>query len=188
MNFSLSSLFFCYRGAILIIYFLIVCLFCYQYTVSFFWWGSPVIILGLAIRLASSFYITDTNVTELSSPKLATEGLYAWIRNPLYLANILVGIGFLICVSKEDLWFLILMSFILCLHHLIVIKIEENFLIQKWGPSYFKYQQKVTNRLFNFKKARIRWHFQVSFKKAFQYQFYNLLKTTVLFFTLVFLA
>ncbi len=56
-----------------------------------FWMGIPVIVLGEAIRIWSHGYIRKAK-------ELATNGPYAYVRNPLYVGNFLIGLGFCLII------------------------------------------------------------------------------------------
>ena len=61
--------------------------------------GGVLVILGEAGRMWSSGYIDKNR-------DLATAGPYAHTRNPLYVANLLLLIGF--CIMSGNLWVAIL--------------------------------------------------------------------------------
>ncbi len=53
--------------------------------------GIPVILLGEAIRIWASGYIQKAK-------ELTTTGPYAYVRNPLYVGNFLIGLGFCLII------------------------------------------------------------------------------------------
>ena len=56
-----------------------------------FWLGIPVILAGEAIRIWSHGYLRKAR-------QLASDGPYAYVRNPLYLGNFLMGLEFCIII------------------------------------------------------------------------------------------
>ncbi|MBK8909931.1 MAG: isoprenylcysteine carboxylmethyltransferase family protein [Chlorobi bacterium] len=68
-------------------------------------------------------------------------GPFAYVRNPLYVGNILLYTGFGI---MANLWWLVVITLLWFLfqYHLIVSR-EEEFLAKKFGPEYEKFRQHV---------------------------------------------
>src|SRR5512132_3918941 len=67
--------------------------------------GFVLIILGEAIRLAGVAAAgTVTRRRSRTVQRLVTYGIFAWMRNPLYVGNLLIWIGF--TVISGVLWFL----------------------------------------------------------------------------------
>jgi len=72
---------------------------------------------------------------------LLTEGLYAYSRNPIYLALVLltVGMGFL----GNNLWLAVAGLPAAALVHWTAIRKEEHYLEEKFGEDYRNYRQRV---------------------------------------------
>jgi protein-S-isoprenylcysteine O-methyltransferase Ste14 len=66
--------------------------------------GVSVAVAGEALRLWASGYLEKDR-------RLATEGPYAWTRNPLYLGNLLVGLGFSLATGRMFLLLLLVALF-----------------------------------------------------------------------------
>jgi protein-S-isoprenylcysteine O-methyltransferase Ste14 len=77
---------------------------------------------------------------------LATEGVYARSRNPIYLAFIvfLVGIGMLF---SSDWLMLLIVPFVLVIHFG-VIRREEEYLLARFGKEYADYMHRVPRYMF----------------------------------------
>ena len=75
------------------------------------------------------------------TPKLITTGAYAYIRHPIHLGNLLVGLG-LIFLSEAFPLTLLLLAFF-ALHHVIIIPAEEEFLKEKLGEGFDRYCELV---------------------------------------------
>jgi len=72
---------------------------------------------------------------------LTTTGPYSFIRNPIYLGNILICLG--LVVISELLWF-VPISFFYCLGiYFLAVRYEENHLLKKFGESYLRYMENV---------------------------------------------
>lgn len=95
-----------------------------------FWVGIPLIILGEAIRIWSHGYIEKIK-------ELATEGPYAYVRNPLYTGNFLVGLGF--CFILWHPFFLAIYVVGFYLVYWVTVKGEEQRLISKFEGLYKEY-------------------------------------------------
>jgi len=96
--------------------------------------GIPLSVLGLIIRgwAAGSVH---------KDRELATSGPYAYLRNPLYLGTLLIGIGVTIAGGKNG-WLLIFLTYFIVVYHL-TIAIEQNRLSQLFGPAYSEYASRV---------------------------------------------
>jgi len=96
--------------------------------------GIPFILLGEVIRISSSGFIHKDST-------LAREGPYSFSRNPLYLGNFFLGLGFVIMASQ---WYLI--GIFLILFYFIydsTIKEEEKKLLKQFGGIYEDYVNRV---------------------------------------------
>ncbi len=91
---------------------------------------------GLVIRIWCTFYIGNRK-----SKEIITEGPYSICRNPLYTGSFLLAFGVGFCF--ENLLMLILVPVIVIPVHIIVARIEENYLESKFGEQYRIYKQKV---------------------------------------------
>ena len=79
-----------------------------------------------------------------SKGTLVTEGVYGYVRHPLYLSNILMALGMaLLLNSLYGLLFSIYYSIGFCL----IIYFEEKGLIASYGDQYRAYQQRVRWRM-----------------------------------------
>ena len=105
--------------------------------------GYGVIIVALLIVFIASrsFKKVKTNIEPWKpTSKIVSEGVFAYSRNPIYLAFALVPIGLGIILGS--VW--ILLSFIpavICTYF-VAIKKEEQYLEQKFGSEYLDYKTK----------------------------------------------
>ena len=75
------------------------------------------------------------------TPKLITTGPYAYIRHPIHVGNLLVGLGMIFLSDAFPLTLLFLAFF--ALHHRIIIPAEEEFLKEKLGEGFDLYCELV---------------------------------------------
>lgn len=96
--------------------------------------GATISVLGLLLRAWASGHIRKNSL-------LATSGPYAHTRNPLYLGNFLLGLGFTI---GSGWWPLGLLFAVLFLGiYLPVMRVESETLAQLFGESYQRYARGV---------------------------------------------
>jgi protein-S-isoprenylcysteine O-methyltransferase Ste14 len=101
------------------------------------WWslmgGAAIAALGLAIRALASGHVKKNR-------ELTTTGPYAYVRNPLYLGSIIIGIGF--AIAARDLWIgVVLLVFFLTIY-VPVIRSEESYLREHFS-GYADYTSRV---------------------------------------------
>ncbi len=102
-------------------------------------------LIGLIIAFASqtfrmfaaSFLWGTQAVTEVGADFLCTSGPYADTRNPLYLGNLIIGIGVSIALNEWYAYLLFAVSWVFV--YSIVIPYEERFLQEKFGNAYKEY-------------------------------------------------
>jgi len=75
---------------------------------------------------------------EIKSAEILTDGLYAYVRNPLYLGNLVIILGVMIIFLNP--W-LILVFFIILLHYYLIIRAEEDYLTEQFGSVYLAYKR-----------------------------------------------
>ena len=106
--------------------------------------GLALIIVGTSLRFwaGSVFYQNNPSMVSLKvPPSLVTTGPWKYSRNPLYLALIIMGVGFsLLLSSYTDLAITVVGAVLL---HLEVTLHEEKVLDRKFGHTYQAYKSKV---------------------------------------------
>ncbi len=107
--------------------------------------GSTVLILGELIRLWGVTYagsLTRTTTT-VKAKQLVTSGPFAHVRNPLYIGNILMYVGFGI-ISLALFPYLPIFALVwFIFQYILIISIEEEFLESKFGLQYDEYKKQV---------------------------------------------
>lgn len=110
---------------------------------SIFVIGIVIVLLGISIRFWAAGYIKHHRVDrKANTPTLVTGGPYAYVRNPLYLANSLVALGF--CIMS-GWWpsYIIAAILIILTYEIFIIPSEESFLQRKFGNDYQQYCAEV---------------------------------------------
>lgn len=72
---------------------------------------------------------------------LTITGPYSFVRNPMYIGNILICLG--ATVISELLWFVPITFFYCVGVYSFVVRYEEAHLLEKYGESYCKYKAEV---------------------------------------------
>jgi protein-S-isoprenylcysteine O-methyltransferase Ste14 len=98
--------------------------------------------LGMVIGANRVFQRIGTNVRP-SQPTLAlaTEGIFTWTRNPMYVGGSLALLGIGISFALD--WVILLLLVSLPLVHYGIILREERYLEGKFGDEYRRYKTKV---------------------------------------------
>jgi len=140
-GFSVTNWAYRFRGVLVSIP-LIVALFLsfHEDETDWFIWpaGIVLIFLGLIIRIWAQEHIRR----RLNSPRrLAITGPYLFVRNPLYVGNLLICIGAVF--ASEMLWLVPIAFFYCIIVYSMVINYEESFLLNTYKDSYRKYISEV---------------------------------------------
>ncbi len=96
--------------------------------------GLPIVVAGEGLRIWSSGTL-EKNVA------IASAGPYAYTRNPLYLGNFLIGLGFVLMGHNPWLVGLFLVAFPVI--YVPTVLEEERFLRGKFGEPYEAYLRRV---------------------------------------------
>lgn len=116
--------------------------------------GFVIVLLGEFIRLwGVSHAGSETRTTDgVGSSRLVTNGPFAYIRNPLYAGNILIyfGVGIMSWAGFPYLPLVTLVYFIF--QYTMIVNLEEEHLIQKYGEEYRRYKSMVPKFFPSFRK------------------------------------
>lgn len=106
--------------------------------------GAALLLAGVVAALAFSRAFAKAGQDR--SPRtptstILTDGLYAYSRNPAYVAltALLAGLGLLL----DNVWILVSLVPVLLLMHYGVILREEAYLERKFGEEYLRYKERV---------------------------------------------
>jgi protein-S-isoprenylcysteine O-methyltransferase Ste14 len=104
--------------------------------------GLALIVIGEAIRLAG--VAAAGSVTRRRSrnvQRLVTYGIFAWCRNPLYIGNFLIWIGFV--TISGVLWFLPVAIVLFAVEYELIVRYEEGVLESTFGREYLDYKNET---------------------------------------------
>ncbi len=101
------------------------------------------VIIGLSLRAwAAACAGGHTRSAHIEAPQLVTAGPYAFVRNPIYLGSLLLGLGMVGLL--EDPWLLIPLVLVFGVFFGLIVPAEEQFLTRRFGEEYERYQRAVS--------------------------------------------
>lgn len=106
----------------------------------------------------------------IENNKLQTGGIYAWVRNPMYVGVWFINIGLILL--WHNLWLLILLPVQWLILTVVLINTEEKWLLDLYGAEYAAYKVRV-NRLIPLKrimKKSVKYAFILGLCKLFKIQ------------------
>lgn len=104
--------------------------------------GLLMVAVGELIRLAGVAAAgTVTRRRSRNVQRLVDYGAFAWCRNPLYVGNWLVWLGF--TVVSGVLWFLPMAALIFALEYHYIVRYEEGVLESIFGAEYLAYKTRT---------------------------------------------
>jgi protein-S-isoprenylcysteine O-methyltransferase Ste14 len=137
-----GALLFRYRGFLPVPFLLIPLLVPGQQTTLGWIIGAAFILIGEALRIAGvSAAGTVTRRRSRDVQRLVTYGIFAWVRNPLYVGNFLIWIGFV--VGSGVLWFIPLAIVLFGIEYTLIVRYEEGVLESIFGQEYVDYKGRV---------------------------------------------
>jgi protein-S-isoprenylcysteine O-methyltransferase Ste14 len=105
--------------------------------------GFVLIVLGEAIRLAGVAAAgTVTRRRSRTVQRLVTYGIFAWMRNPLYVGNFLIWLGFI--VISGVLWFIPVAIALFAIEYTLIVRYEEGVLESIFGGEYLTYKSRTS--------------------------------------------
>jgi protein-S-isoprenylcysteine O-methyltransferase Ste14 len=109
---------------------------------SLFGLGVLVVALGEVVRLWAVHHIGTISRTRSDRlGPLIDSGPFRRVRNPLYLGNILLWLGF--AVSARLLWLAPIIVLLLAFEYHAIVRWEETLLTARIGESYRRYMEQV---------------------------------------------
>jgi len=106
--------------------------------------GAPLIILAIVLMiwaLQTFKKAGEDKDVRTATHSIVTSGPFAFTRNPMYLAMIILYVGFAIIINT--LWpFLFLPIVIIIMYYGVILR-EEKYLEKKFGDKYIEYKKRV---------------------------------------------
>src|SRR6185436_9536354 len=102
--------------------------------------GGVLIVIGEWIRLAGVAAAgTVTRRRSREVQRLVTYGIFRWVRNPLYVGNFFIWMGFVFISGV--LWFLPIAILIFAVEYTLIVSYEEGVLESIFGGEYLTYKE-----------------------------------------------
>ena len=96
------------------------------------------VLAGLLLRAwAAGCAGGHTRRATIEAPRLATGGPFAYVRNPIYLASVILGLGMVGLLG--DPWMLGLCLAVFVFLYTAIVPAEERFLRAEFGEAYARY-------------------------------------------------
>jgi protein-S-isoprenylcysteine O-methyltransferase Ste14 len=123
--------------------FLLVALLVPAHSTAIHWIVAAIlIVIGEWIRLAGVAAAgTVTRRRSREVQRLVNYGIFGWMRNPLYVGNFLIWMGFV--VASAVLWFLPLAILIFVVEYYYIVRYEEGVLESIFGAEYLSYKERT---------------------------------------------
>ena len=104
--------------------------------------GFVLIAIGEAIRLAGVAAAgTVTRRRSRTVQRLVTYGIFSWMRNPLYVGNFFIWMGF--TVISGVLWFIPIAIVLFAIEYTLIVRYEEGVLESIFGAEYLQYKART---------------------------------------------
>ena len=104
--------------------------------------AAVLIAIGEWVRLAGVAAAgTVTRRRSRDVQRLVNYGIFAWMRNPLYVGNFLIWMGFV--VASGVLWFLPIAIVIFAIEYFYIVRYEEGVLESIFGAEYLAYKERT---------------------------------------------
>jgi protein-S-isoprenylcysteine O-methyltransferase Ste14 len=102
--------------------------------------GGLLVVLGEWVRMAGVAAAgTTTRRRSRNVQRLVTYGIFGWVRNPLYVGNFFIWMGFV--VISGVLWFLPVAIVIFAIEYTLIVAYEEGVLESIFGQEYLDYKR-----------------------------------------------
>jgi protein-S-isoprenylcysteine O-methyltransferase Ste14 len=131
-----------YRGFIPVPFLLVPLIIPGKQTLNGWLVGAAFIVVGEIIRIvgvAAAGTVTRRRSRDVQ--RLVTYGVFSWMRNPLYVGNFLVWIGFVI--GSGVLSFLPVAILLFALEYTLIVRYEEGVLESIFGAEYLAYKART---------------------------------------------
>lgn len=136
----LGAVLFRYRGFLPVPFLLVPLLAPGKQTAAAWIIAAVLIVLGESVRLtgvAAAGTVTRRRSRDVQ--RLVTYGAFAWMRNPLYVGNLLIWVGFVI--GSGVLLFLPIAIILFAIEYTLIVRYEEGVLESIFGAEYVAYKR-----------------------------------------------
>ena len=107
--------------------------------------GTALLICGELIRIwAVSYAGGETRTRNVGAPTLCSSGPYAFVRNPLYVGNMLMYVGIVLIAGAANIFLMVATTFsFFLIQYSLIISLEEETLDNLFGENYVEYKKNV---------------------------------------------
>ena len=115
----------------------------------YFFLGIVLIVIGEIIRLRSvSFAGGETRTMNVGASSICKSGPYSIVRNPLYIGNMMIYVGFAFVAGSVYVVTISSITFVyFFIQYSLIISLEEQALEEKFGDEYTTYKKLVPSIL-----------------------------------------
>lgn len=100
--------------------------------------GTGIVLVGIVLRIWAQQHL---HYRLKGHKQLTATGPYGFVRNPLYIGNTIMCVG--ATIASELLWLIPITIFWCIGIYSIVIRYEEEHLLEKYGDAYRKYLSEI---------------------------------------------
>jgi len=111
--------------------------------------GAVLALLGEAVRFWGVAYAGSlTRATGgVGAPEVVVAGPYAYMRNPLYVGNIMMYCGVGIMANALSPWLVVAAFVYFAVQYSMIVSLEEEFLEREFGDVYLLFKKEVPSFL-----------------------------------------
>ncbi len=84
-----------------------------------------------------------TRVTTVGAPEVVVAGPYAYVRNPLYIGNMLMYLGVGIMSNALVPWLPLIAAAYFAFQYAMIVSLEEEFLEKEFGAAFLEFKKNV---------------------------------------------
>ncbi len=104
--------------------------------------GGALMLLGEALRLwGVAAAGPETRRRSRGVERLVTHGPFAFVRNPIYVGNLLLWLGFALASGIE--WFPPVAGALFAMEYSAIVRFEEGVLVATFGAEYARYRERT---------------------------------------------
>lgn len=138
---SFRAAVFKYRGLLWGIFALAIFIFPVSWSPLRMFLAVPLMLAGQGVRFWAAGFIPKYRTLVIGAPILVKWGPYAWVRNPLYAGNAMIGCGWALMAGWW--WVVIFMLLFWAIYSLVIIPDEEKFLAERFGEEYERFRRET---------------------------------------------
>lgn len=113
-------------------------------TTQTFFVGGIVAVAGELVRYWGVAYAGGlTRVTTVGAPEIVVAGPYAYVRNPLYIGNMLMYLGIGIMANALMPWLPLVAGAYFAFQYSMIVSLEEEFLEKEFGAAFLEFKKNV---------------------------------------------